>query len=47
MSKTDRLSLVREIATRPARILSKLDGFTPEQAKRVLRRTCPKLKLAA
>lgn len=43
MSKQDRLSLVREIATRPARVLAKLDGYSVNQAKRILRRTCPRL----
>ncbi len=45
MSKNDRLSLVRSIATRPFRVLSRCEGMTPAQAARVLRRTCPRLNL--
>lgn len=40
MSKTDRLYLISRLATRKARVLSRLDGFTLAQAKRVLRRVC-------
>ncbi len=42
MSKSERLSFIAQTATRPARILSKLDGFTLTQAKRVLRKLCPR-----
>jgi hypothetical protein len=45
MSKHDRLQFIARLATKPARVLSRLDGFSPEQAKRVLRRVCPKLHL--
>lgn len=38
MSKSDRLQFIAHLATRRARILSRLDGFTVAQAQRVLRR---------
>ena len=45
MSKTDRYAYIRAVATRPTRVLSALASahFTPAQAARVLRRTCPRL----
>lgn len=46
MSHSDRLLFIRATATRPARVLSQLEGFTVAQAKRVLRRLCPKLHLS-
>lgn len=46
MSKPERLALVQSIATRPARVLTRCEGFTLAQAKRVLRRLCPKLNAA-
>lgn len=47
MSKTDRLSYIRDIASRPARILNRLSdaGCNVNQARRVMRRVCPRLNL--
>lgn len=47
MSKNDRLSLVREIASRPFRVVARLAaaGMNEAQARRTLRRTCPRLHL--
>lgn len=49
MSKQDRLCLVRAIASRPLRVLAQLAdaGMTVTQARRALRRTCPRLHLSA
>lgn len=49
MSKTERLTLIQSIAGRVNRVLARLveANTPPAQARRVLRRTCPKLKLAA
>lgn len=38
MSHSDRLAYIRHVATRRARVLDRLTGFTPAQASRVLRR---------
>lgn len=48
MSKTDRLSFIAQIASRAGRVLARLaeSGSSPAQARRVLRRTCPRLVLA-
>jgi hypothetical protein len=47
MSKTDRLSFIANVAGRVNRVLSRLAAahMSPHQARRVLRRTCPKLHL--
>ncbi len=46
MSKSDRLSFIAALATKPARVLSKLDGYSVNQARRILRRACPRLNLS-
>lgn len=47
MSKTDRLSFIRDCATRAIRVLTRCAdaGLTVPQSARVLRRTCPRLQL--
>lgn len=47
MSRSDRLTLIQSIAGRVNRVLTRLAAahMSPNQARRVLRRTCPKLHL--
>lgn len=49
MSKQDRLSLVRAIASRANRIICRCAdcGLSVSQTRRALRRTCPRLHLSA
>lgn len=46
MSKNDRLSFIALAASRANRVLAKLDGYSVNAARRILRRTCPRRHIA-
>lgn len=48
MSKNDRMTLIQSIASRASRVLDRLAAahMSPDQARRILRRTCPRRHIA-